>query len=475
MSLLMRDNCSIKINKPHQERIAMSLQQYYQMTFVDVFFQAKLNPEHELLILAEKIDWEGISEKLAPFYKKTGRNGKSIRLMVGSHILKHRHNMSDEEVVQRLGGDIYWMAFCGIENPLTSPDWKPLNSSTMTVFRKRIKAEGVKLIEDVIRDQLLEKKQINPKSQFVDTTAQEKNIDYPTDSSLLDKGRKRILKGLKKLQKLGRKVTINRTFKNVARKTILEIAKLGKDRKERIEKGTHKLIDFARQVLKDVSNALKPARPRKDSKKQKEIEKTQDQIRKDAEIVERVIEQAEARYEGVHINGKVYSLHEPQVACITKGKRGKKHEYGSKVVVSTDKNGFVVHHEEYDYNVGDINTFETTVEGWEEATGQIAEECAADRGFHATEYAPKIKQIKYLAIPTKGKTKHPDSKKAPFKRLQRKRAAQEPIIGHLKSDHRMNLNRYKGFDGDRMNVSWAVIAWNTKKWGRNMTKKRKAG
>jgi IS5 family transposase len=39
----------------------------------------------------------------------------------------------------------------------------------------------------------------------------------------------------------------------------------------------------------------------------------------------------------------------------------------------------------------------------------------------------------------------------------------EPIIGHLKGDHRMNRCRYKGAVGDTSNVVWAILAWNTKK------------
>lgn len=166
----------------------MSLQKAYQMNIIDGVFQAKLNPEHELLILAEKIDWEQLAEELAPHYSKIGRAGKPIRLMVGAHLLKHMHNMSDEEVVGRLSGDIYWMSFCGIDQPFASPDWQPLDSSTMTYFRKRIGPDGMRKIEDVLRDQLIAEKRIAPKSQFVDTTAMEKNVAYPTDTNLLDRG-----------------------------------------------------------------------------------------------------------------------------------------------------------------------------------------------------------------------------------------------------------------------------------------------
>jgi IS5 family transposase len=68
-----------------------------------------------------------------------------------------------------------------------------------------------------------------------------------------------------------------------------------------------------------------------------------------------------------------------------------------------------------------------------------------------------------MAIPKKGKKPHPNSKEHWFKRALKQRVKIEPIIGHLKSDHRMNRCRYKGAKGDTINVVWATLAWNTKK------------
>jgi IS5 family transposase len=450
----------------------MSLQKAYQMTIVAGLFQAKLNPNHELLILAEKVDWERLAEELAPNYSKIGRSGKPIRLMVGAHILKHMHDMSDEEVVNRLTGDVYWMAFCGIDEPFRSETWAPLNPSTMTYFRKRIGADGVRKIEDVVRDQLLAEKRIKPKSQFADTTAMEKNVAYPTDTNLLNKGRNRVLVGLKKLKALGRKIKIGRTFARKARQALLQIVKLGKGRPERIKKGAAQLIKFAKKVLERVPSALRKAKKHKDEKAQRQIEKVQEQIQSDAELLERVIAQTEARYAGTHLKNKVYSLHESQVTCIAKGKRGKPNEYGSKVSMSVDKNGFVITHTEYDSNVGDNTTLEEAVCDWEAATGQVPENLAADRGYHMSEYPEKVQEIERIAIPRTGSTKHADADKKYFRRLQRKRASIEPVFSHLKQDHRMDRCRYKGFDGDRINVSLAVTAWNARKWMKQMTKER---
>ena len=49
------------------------------------------------------------------------------------------------------------------------------------------------------------------------------------------------------------------------------------------------------------------------------------------------------------------------------------------------------------------------------------------------------------------------------KRCQR-RAAIEPIIGHLKSDYRLSRNYLKGIKGDEINLLMAACAWNLNKW-----------
>jgi len=72
-------------------------------------------------------------------------------------------------------------------------------------------------------------------------------------------------------------------------------------------------------------------------------------------------------------------------------------------------------------------------------------------------------KIRRLAIPRKGKSRHPDHHQGWFKAAQKRRVKIEPIIGHLKHDHRMGCCRYKGKAGDTANVVWATLAWNTKK------------
>lgn len=48
--------------------------------------------------------------------------------------------------------------------------------------------------------------------------------------------------------------------------------------------------------------------------------------------------------------------------------------------------------------------------------------------------------------------------------LCRRRAAIDPIIGHLKHDYRLSRNWLKGSEGDAINLHMAACAWNLRKW-----------
>jgi len=93
----------------------MATQVYYQTTIWGWIVQHGLDPTHELLVLARQMDWEAITRALQPYDHRLGRYAKPIRLMVGLHLLKHRLNLSDQQVVQGLHENLYWMAFCGID------------------------------------------------------------------------------------------------------------------------------------------------------------------------------------------------------------------------------------------------------------------------------------------------------------------------------------------------------------------------
>lgn len=83
-------------------------------------------------------------------------------------------------------------------------------------------------------------------------------------------------------------------------------------------------------------------------------------------------------------------------------------------------------------------------------------EAICDRGYRGKKEVLGTK-ISLPGVPLKRDTKY---QKAQKRKKFRCRAAIEPIIGHLKSDHRLSKNYLRGF----MGVLMAASAWNLKKW-----------
>jgi IS5 family transposase len=431
--------------------------------------QELLDPTHDLVKLGEIIDWEEIHSRLFPYYSHLGRRGLPIRLMVGLHILKHKENMSDEKCADRIRSDLYWMYFCGVDSDSLRGKFSHLNSATMTKFRNRIGEKGFAEVENIIREYLIRKNHIDVKVMNTDSTCQPKNIIYPTDSGLLDKGRRLVLKGMKKIAGMGVKPVIGiRTFSRKSRKIILNLTKLGKDRQERIKAGTLELARQARHVLGKcramIKRGTRQMRSQVGSMKAKGASAISE-LKRHSDLLRRIIHQSRERFKERHVAKKVYSLHSPEVIVIRKGKSHRPSEYGSKLNISTDSNGFIVNHETYSSSIHDARLLEPALRAWEKATGILPQQVNTDRGYNQKKRSTRgrIKKIKRVSTPWNGKTKNPNAEKEWFKRGQRQRSQIEGVFGHMKQDHRLDRCRYAGSQGDRINATLAAAAWNLTK------------
>jgi IS5 family transposase len=127
----------------------------------------------------------------------------------------------------------------------------------------------------------------------------------------------------------------------------------------------------------------------------------------------------------------------------------------------------ILSHAEYQQNISDSKTVGKVVNRMKTNTGKRPDVLAADRGFDQSykkqERCRRRWGVKRLAIAKKGKNPHRDSDAPWFKQALKQRVKIEPIIGHLKADHRMDRCRYKGPQGDTTNVVWSAAAWNMRK------------
>ena len=158
---------------------------------------------------------------------------------------------------------------------------------------------------------------------------------------------------------------------------------------------------------------------------------------------------------------KIYSLHEPHVYCIAKGKDHKQYEYGSKAsIVSTAKDGIILAVQSHEDNIHDSKTLTSVIDQAHQVRNKPITEAICDRGYVG------VNQVGETAIIRPGKRLKRDSRYQIEKKRKRcrRRAAIEPLIGHLKSDYRLSRNHLKGFEGDQFNLYMAACAWNLRKW-----------
>jgi len=188
----------------------------------ETFFSDLLNPDHELLPAASLIDWDGLQDTLDIYYSPLGRQGKAIRLMVGIHILKHRYNCSDEQAVETLHENAYWQCFCGFNSFQRG---QILDATTLVKFRNRIGTEGMKQIEAFFLKTWSEMGLVKTKRVAVDTTAQPKNIAYPTDADLLHRIREKITGQVKRVRREVALLKPFRTYSRSGKKQLLKIKK----------------------------------------------------------------------------------------------------------------------------------------------------------------------------------------------------------------------------------------------------------
>jgi len=391
-----------------------------------------LDRQHPLYQLAHQIDWSIFDKKFGSLYAGKGRPAKSTRLLVGLHYLKHAFDESDESVVARLLENPYWQYFCGFEYFIHR---LPLDPSSMTRWRKRIGPKEMELLlsetlETARRGRTLTERHMERVN--VDTTVQEKAIAYPTDARLYHKARVLLVRAAKK-----RGIVLRQSYLRLGKRALIMSGRYAHARQMRRAKREQKnLKNYLGRVYRDIlRNCPEP-----------DVE-----LKELLHLAKRLLTQQR------HDKNKLYSLHAPEVECIAKGKAHKKYEFGCKVsVVTTSRDNWVVGIEALHNNPFDGHTLKGALKQASRLVGWAPQNAYCDKGYQGNP-----KQIGDTAIHLANRRKR--SMKPSEWRWFRRRSAIEPVIGHMKGDHRMDRNYLKGTDGDKMNAILAACGFNLRK------------
>lgn len=391
---------------------------------------SQLNPSNALYKLSKSINWEEFDKEFAGlFVESVGAPAKPVRLIVGILMLQHLNGYSDESAVDEWVENPYWQFFCGYDYL----QWeKPLNPSSLPRWRKRLGVNGVeRILQSTIRT-AIKTGAASLKSlsrAIVDTTVMEKNITYPTDAKLYYSGIKTLVRMAKSWG-----IELRQTYTFLSKRTLRKSAQYAHARQmKRAERERKRLKTYLGRVLRDLRRKIQ------DNCQLKEI------FNPIFQIIDKVLVQTR---EG---KNKIYSIHEPHVECISKGKAHKKYEFGCKTsLVITHKEGLVLSAQALHGNPYDGHTLSAVVENAEKLSGRKINEVYADKGYRG-----------HLVV---GAEVHISGKRRGLtaslsKRIKRRQAI-EPHIGHMKSDGKLERNFLKGQIGDLLNAALCGVGHN---------------
>jgi IS5 family transposase len=399
-----------------------------QQSFLYQGLSEQLNPRHPLYKLEALMPWDYFEKEFKEKYIDFGRPGLPIRLMASLLILKQMYNLSDESVVARWTENPYWQYFSG-EGQFR---WDlPCDPTELVKFRKRIGPEGAEKIFEVSIK--MHGKDAEEKEVIADTTCHEKNVTFPTDTKL----HLSIVRFCWRTAE-AEGVKLRQSYRFVIPKLLWQSRyRNRKNRKHEAAGAARKIKARAGRLLRDLERKLGPEQK--------------------ARLKEELLKCHKILGQQKNDKGKIYSFHEPGVSCIAKGKQHKKYEFGSKASILITKNsGIIVGAKNFQGNPYDGKTLEPTLGQYKKFFLKMPDVVLVDEGYRLRKMIEGTKVVRIHRRENTGYSKWQ------FRQRFRRRASIEPVIGHLKTDYRLDRNYLKGAAGDDFNLYMASAARNFK-------------
>ncbi len=391
-----------------------------------------IDMNNELVLLGNRIDWQWLENEFISLYSTVGQPAMPVRLMVGCLILKQLYGLGDETLAHAWVMNPYMQYFCG---EAFFQHHFPCDPSDFVHFRKRIGEEGV---EKIFKHSVeLHGKQAKSKMVLSDTTVQEINTTFPTD----DKLAKKIIdkcNSIAREENIQQRQSYSRTSKQLLRDTYNPSHP---KRAKKAKKAQQKLKTLAGRQLRELERLLSKGAYEK--------------------YVQQISLYREALNQKRNDKNKIYSLHKPYTSCIAKGKIHKPYEFGNKIgLIINPKELIVLAVDAFKGNPHDSRTIEPLLDQVKKNFDYLPEELVYDRGGKGPKSINGVK----ISTPDKPGKKESLYRKRLKRKKFRRRAAIEPVIGHLKKHFGMGQNYLHGERTPKINAMMAAAAWNFKKW-----------
>ena len=444
----------------------------------------ELNPNNRWVKLAKTLDWEELEVKYANVFDgKNGNVAYPLRLALGSLIIKSILKCSDEELVHQIQENPYLQYFCGMPGYKDEP---PFDQCTPTRFRKRFSESMLSEINEMVIEKSLNRNKTTKKSSpnnqkpktdddsssesqatkssesqttepprnkgvlKIDSTCVPQNIRYPLDLSLLNESREKLEKMIDELHRVvgGEKP---RTYRRVARREYLSIARKKKKTAKEIRKAIGKQLSFVERDINYIKGYLNL-----------DIKLSCNQNILFNTICKLFQQQHEMYAKRIpSIASRIVSLRQPWLRPIVRGKVKAKVEFGAKIDVSAYK-GFVrLEHTSFNaYNEGEY--FQNHVERFFEREGHYPSKILTDQIYRTREnilYCTE-RNIKLLGNPLGRPKKYTRKEKLQMRKAEIDRIDIERKIGLVKGSYGLGLNKAKLKNTSYTTISLAIVAMN---------------
>ena len=398
----------------------------------------QIKPDHPMKILADKISWSLIEAEYAQLFdigSKGGRPASPVRLVVGLLLLQYLHDLSDEAVCEAWVENPYWQYFCGYD----FLQWElPLDPSSLSRWRGRLGKEKLEQILKLTVKAGVDTGTVTKKDMEevnVDTTVMPKHVTFPTDSKLLNKSRDRLVKLAKK-----KGVGLRQNYNRVTKKLSWQISGyLHAKQMKRATSAIKKMKTITGRVVRDLER----------------------KIDKNAELKEVFKEELEKAYRLLNqtktAKNKLYSLHEPYVECIAKGKARTIYEFGCKVgFTTTNKKGkdFILGASSFHGNPYDGHTLQESITLAEKMTETKIKDVFVDNGYKGHDlHLEEGSKTVWFSRQRRGVTKS-------IRKKIKRRQAIEPHFGHMKMEGKLGRCRLWGIAGDEAHALLVAAGYN---------------
>jgi len=393
-----------------------------------------INMKHELVQLADKIDWAWIDGEIAPLYSDQGRPGIETRFVIGLLLLKHIYGLSDEGVCDRWVHDPYFQHFTG--EAFFQHEFSH-ERSDLSHWRKRLGDKLELLLAESLRvahaSGALRTKDLARVT--VDTTVQPKAVSFPTDAKLLHAA-------IRGLNRLARKhgVRLRQSYLRIAKQAAMMAGRYAHAKQfNRHRRQLRILRTRLGRIIRDISR------------------KTAGQPALEEAFQWPLVRASQIRSQQQRQRGwKLYSFHAPEVECIGKGKASAPYEFGVKVSIATTNarasgGQFVLHAKALPGNPYDGHALRSAIEDTERLTGREIERAYVDKGYRGHD-APNRHRV-FISGQKRGVF-------GAIKRELRRRSAIEPVIGHMKAEGHLSRCYLKGTAGDAANAILTAVGHN---------------